>query len=66
MIRVDVRENDVEQALRRLKKLLNREGTFREMRMRRHHEKPYLKRQRKSREAVRRARKVEHKRQSDM
>ena len=66
MIRVDVRDNDVEQALRRLKKLLNREGTFREMRMRRHHEKPFLKRQRKLREAVRRSRKIEQKRQSDM
>ena len=58
MVTVEVRGNDVNQALRRLKKSLNREGVFREMKMRRHCEKPFEKRQRKSREAVRRARKA--------
>jgi small subunit ribosomal protein S21 len=65
-MKVDVRHNDVEQALRRLKKLMNREGLFREMRQRRYHEKPFEKRARAKREAVRRARKAEWKRQSDM
>ena len=57
MVEVEVRGNDVNQALRRLKKILNREGTFREMKMRRHAEKPFEKRQRQEREALRRARK---------
>lgn len=65
MIRVEVRGNDVEQAMRRLKKLMNREGIFREIRMRRDYEKPYLKRQRKAREAVRRVRKSEWRRRVD-
>jgi small subunit ribosomal protein S21 len=57
MISVEVRGNDVNQALRRLKKTLNREGVFREMKMRRECEKPFEKRQRQAREAVRRSRK---------
>jgi small subunit ribosomal protein S21 len=59
-MRVEVYDNDVDQALRRLKKTLNREGVFREMKMRRHYEKPSEKRQRKQREAVRRARKADY------
>lgn len=66
MVKVDVRNNDVEQALRRLKKILNREGVFREMRQRRHFEKPFIKRQRKQREAERRAHKAEMKRRASM
>ena len=58
MITVDVRNNDVNQALRRLKKLLNREDVFSETKARRHFEKPYEVRKRKAREAVRRARKT--------
>ena len=65
-MKVDVRHNDVEQALRRLKKLMNREGLFREMRQRRHFEKPFERRARLKREAVRRARKAEWKRQVNM
>ena len=59
---VSVRNNDVEQALRRLKKVLNREGIFREMKQRTHYEKPFEKRARAKREGVRRARKAENKR----
>ena len=62
MVNVEVRGNDVNQALRRLKKTLNREGVFREMKMRRHYEKPTEKRQRKKREAVRRALKAAYRR----
>ncbi len=65
-MKVDVRYNDVEQALRRLKKLMNREGLFREMRQRRHQEKAFEQRARARREALRRARKNEAKRKSSM
>ncbi|PZP39734.1 MAG: 30S ribosomal protein S21 [Pseudomonas fluorescens] len=66
MVRVDVFHNDVEQALRRLKKLMNREGLFRELRQRRYHEKPFEKRARLLREGVRRSKKTENKRNYDM
>lgn len=57
MVQVDVRDNDVDQALRKLKKAMNREGIIREIKFRRHYEKPFEVRQRKRREAARRARK---------
>lgn len=60
MVSVEVRGNDVNQALRKLKKALNREGLFRELKMRRYCEKPFEKRQRKVREAERRARKASY------
>ncbi len=62
MVRVDVFGNDVEQALRRLKKLMNREGIFRELRQRRYNEKPFEKRARLLREGVRRTKKNDSKR----
>ncbi len=55
---VSVRDNNVDQALKALKKKMQREGTFREMKRRRHYEKPSEKRQRKKAEAIRRARKL--------
>jgi small subunit ribosomal protein S21 len=57
-----VRENNVEQALRALKKKMQREGTFREMKRRNHFEKPSEKRARQKAEAIRRARKLARKR----
>lgn len=66
VVRVDVYNSDVDQALRRLKKMLNREGVFREMKMRRHYEKPTEVRQRKKREAERRARKNESRRKASL
>lgn len=63
MVEVVVRDNNVDQALRALKKKMQREGIFREMKMRRHFEKPSEKRVRESAEAIRRARKLERKRQ---
>jgi len=39
-LKVDVRDNNVDQALRALKKKLQREGVFREMKARRAYEKP--------------------------
>lgn len=62
MVTVSVRDNNVEQALRVLKKKMQREGLFREMKMRRDFEKPSEKKKREKTEAVRRWRKVERKR----
>ena len=61
-VQVLVRDNNVDQALRALKKKLQREGVFREMKLRDHYEKPSEKRAREKAEAVRRARKVARKR----
>ncbi len=60
-MQVLVRDNNVDQALRALKKM-QREGIFREMKMRGHYEKPSEKRAREKAEAVRRARKLARKR----
>jgi len=57
-----VRDNNVDQALRALKKKLQREGVFREMKMRKYFEKPSERRAREKAEAVRRARKLARKR----
>ena len=62
MVTVTARDNNVDQALRVLKKKMQREGLFREMKMRRDFEKPSEKRKREKGEAVRRWRKVERKR----
>lgn len=59
---VSVRDNDVDKALRQLKKKLQREGVYREMKLRRHYEKPSEKRVRQKQEAKRRARKLAAKR----
>ncbi len=59
---VTVRDNNVDQALRALKKKMQREGVFREMKLRRHYEKPSQKRKRERAEAVRRHRKLMRKR----
>ena len=59
---ISVRDNNVEQALRALKKKMQREGIYREMKMRRHFEKPSEKRVREKAEAVRRYRKLMRKR----
>ncbi len=61
-MQVLVRDNNVDQALKALKKKLQREGVFREMKLRRNYEKPSEKRAREKAEAVRRARKLERKR----
>lgn len=61
-----VRDNNVEQALRALKKKLQREGVFREMKLRRHYEKPSERRVREKAESVRRMRKLKRKRNERM
>ena len=62
MVSVNVRDGNVEQALRVLKKKMQREGLFREMKMRKDFEKPSEKRKREKSEAVRRSRKMDRKR----
>lgn len=61
-VQVIVRDNNVDQALKALKKKMQREGIFREMKLRRAYEKPSERRAREKAEAVRRARKLERKR----
>ncbi len=61
MVQIVVRDNNVDQALRILKKKMQREGVFREMKRRRFYEKPSEKRVREKQEAVRRARKLSRK-----
>jgi len=53
-IEVIVRDNNVEKASRVLKKKLQKDGLFRELRLRQHFEKPSLKKQRKLKESLRR------------
>ena len=60
-MQVLVRDNNVDQALRVLKKKMQREGVFREMKLRRHYEKPSERKVREKSEAVRRARKLARK-----
>ena len=60
-MQVLVRDNNVDQALRVLKKKLQREGVFREMKRRSAFEKPSEKRAREKAEAIRRARKLARK-----
>ena len=60
-VQVVVRDNNVDQALKALKKKMQREGVFREMKLRNHFEKPSEKRAREKAEAVRRARKLARK-----
>src|SRR3546814_16230585 len=61
-MQIIVRDNNVDQALRALKKKLQREGVYREMKLRRHYEKPSAKRARDRAAAVRRPRTPERKR----
>ena len=61
-MQVLVRDNNVDQALKALKKKMQREGLFREMKLRNYYEQPSERRAREKAEAVRRARKLARKR----
>ncbi|MEG9884262.1 MAG: 30S ribosomal protein S21 [Hyphomicrobiales bacterium] len=61
-MQVIVRDNNVDQALKALKKKMQREGLFRELKLRNHYEKPSERRVREKAEAARRARKLARKR----
>ena len=60
-VQVFVRDNNVDQALRILKKKMQREGVIREMKLRRAYEKPSERRTREKAEAIRRTRKLARK-----
>ena len=62
IVHVTVRDNNVDQALKALKKKMQREGVFREMKLRRSFEKPSERKAREKAEAVRRHRKLLRKR----
>ncbi len=59
---VSVRDNNVDQAIRILKKKMQREGVFREMKNRRVYEKPSERKARELAESTRRVRKLMRKR----
>ena len=56
-LQVNVKDNNIEQALRSLKKKMQREGLYKEMKLRKHYEKPSLRRAREKEENIRRSRK---------
>ena len=60
-MQVIVRNNNVDQALKALKKKMQREGLFREMKRRSFYEKPSERKVREKAEQVRRARKLRRK-----
>ena len=62
LVQVIVRDNNVDQDLKVLKKKMQREGIFREMKLRKAYEKPSERKAREKSEAIRRARKLERKR----
>ncbi len=57
-IEVTVKDNNVEQALRSVKKKMQREGLYKEMKLRKHYEKPSLRKAREKEESIRRVRKL--------
>ena len=61
-MQIIVRDNNIDQALKALKKKMQREGIFREMKLRGAYEKPSEKRARERAQAVRRYRKRQRKR----
>jgi small subunit ribosomal protein S21 len=62
-LQLTVRDNNIDQALKALKKKMQREGIFREMKLRNHYEKPSEKKARERAEAIRRGRKLARKAQ---
>jgi len=61
-MQVFVRDNNVDQALKALKRKLQREGVFRELRRKKFFEKPSERKAREKSEAIRRVRKLARKR----
>src|SRR6267142_1124746 len=57
-MRIEVVENQIEAALKALKKRMQKEGLFQEMKRRAHYEKPSVKRKRKQAQARRKRRKA--------
>ena len=61
MLQVSVRDNNVDQALRVMKKKMQREGMFREMRAKEFYEKPSVKKAKATKEAIKRIKKLARK-----
>ena len=61
VLEVTVRDNNIDQALRSLKKIMQREGLYREIKLRKHYEKPSLRKARERTESIRRFRKLQRK-----
>ena len=61
MLQVSVRDNNVDQALRVMKKKMQREGMFREMRAKEFYEKPSVKKAKAKKEAIKRIKKLARK-----
>jgi small subunit ribosomal protein S21 len=57
-IEIIVKDNDVEQALKVLKRKIARDGLLKQLKTKRNYEKPSEKRKRKERESLRRIRKA--------
>ena len=57
-LEVKVRNNNIEKAIRQLKKKVMKEGILKEIKMRQYYEKPTLKRQRKAKEGLKRINKL--------
>jgi small subunit ribosomal protein S21 len=57
-MKIDVRDKQIEPALKALKKLMLKEGLFQEMKRREHYEKPSVKRKRKQALARKKLRKA--------
>ena len=62
MVTITVRNNNVDQAMRVLKKKLQKEGVLREIKSRQYFEKPSAKRARKKAEGIKRYKRAEKKR----
>jgi small subunit ribosomal protein S21 len=62
-VEVTVNDNNVEHALRVLKKKMQREGVYKDMKIHRHFEKPSEKKARKQTESIRRSKKIMRRRQ---
>ena len=63
VIEVTVKDNNIEQALRSLKKKMQREGLYKEMKLRKHYEKPSLRKAREKTESIRRIKKLQRRKQ---
>ena len=57
-LEVKVRNNNIEKAIRQLKKKVMKEGILKEVKIRQYYEKPTLKRQRKAKEGLKRINKL--------
>ena len=58
-IKVEVRDGNVGRSMMQLKRTLIREGLFKEMKLRRHYEKPSVKKKRIASEVLRRKKKFQ-------